>query len=614
MKRRYLFLASLLSIAFLLAAMVPWQISTSIVTREAAGRVRALTGLVLKVDGATTIALLPVPRVKMEDVVFTTFDGDVALRARQMRGELRWLPLIAGRVELSDATLLEPTIVAVDVKGASVWRIAADRLAQEIDAGKSGGIRHHVSRLMVVGGTFAHAGRDGDINRVVRNINGVLIWPQQSRSLEMAGNFVWRDEPFSFKASGINPHKLFRGEPQAIAADFAFAGASLAVKGELLTAPGARDPQIKGDLAFTCAGLSKTLRAVGEKTDIGELGAFALSGSFQAAWRTMSMPAATLVLDGDRFEGALASRLIDGRPLVSGTLAAETLNLTAFLARLYPARADDGTWSSEPFDTTAFADFDLDLRLSANSASVGRVKLSTLGGGVILKDGRLEVALSSAAAYKGALKGRFSLAPTASGVEAKLQGSFERIDVAPALADATGWRRISGIGHGQFVLEAAGASFKELARGLNGRGNVLVKQGDVTGLNVGEVLRRSEQRPPPAPAEWLSGRTAFEQLTATFALASGAAATDLSLTAPTLKANLAGNIRVAGRALELRGAAKSAAAAANDSGMPFEIVGSWDEPSIGLDIAALIERSGGPGPALDDPTGAIKALKAPQKK
>jgi AsmA protein len=163
------------------------------------------------------------------------------------------------------------------------------------------------------------------------------------------------------------------------------------------------------------------------------------------------------------------------------------------------------------------------------------------------------------------------------------------------------------------VLEAAGASFAELARGLSGRGSILVKQGDVTGLNVSEAVRRAEQRPPPTAAEWLSGRTPFEQLTGTFALTSGAANTDVALTAPTLKANLAGNIRVAGRLLELRGTAKSAAATADDVGLPFAIIGPWDEPSIGVDIEALIQRSGEQAP-LDDPTGAIKALKLPQKK
>jgi AsmA protein len=613
MKRRYLFLATLLAIALLIAAMVPWQISTSVVTREASSRVKALTGLALKVDGPTTIALLPVPRVKMDDVVFTTLDGDVALRARQMRGELRWLPLIAGRIELSDATLLEPSILTVDARGASVWRVAADRLAQQIDVGRSGGIRHHVGRVMIVAGKVEDVGSDGNSNHLLTNINAVMSWPLPTRNMDVAGNFVWRDTPVTFRATGINPVKLFKGEAAAITADLAFAGAALAVKGELLTARGARDPQIRGDLTFSASALSKTLRTLGEKTDIGELGALSLFGSFQAAWRMLSMPTATLVLDGDRFEGALASRLIDGRPLVSGTLAAETLSLDRFLGRLYPARGDDGKWSSAIFDTTALANVDIDLRLSASSASIGRVKLNTLGGGVILKDGRLEVALSSAAAYKGALKGRFSLAPAAAGIDAKLQGSFERIDVAPALADAMGWRRISGTGHGQFVLEATGGSFAELARGLSGRGSILVKQGDVTGLNVGEAVRRAEQRPLPAAAEWLSGRTTFEQLTGTFAVASGAANTDVLLTAPTLKANLVGNIRVAGRLLELRGAAKSAAAAAEDVGLPFAIVGPWDEPSIGIDMEALIQRSGNAGP-LDDPTGAIKSLKPPEKK
>ena len=42
-----------------------------------------------------------------------------------------------------------------------------------------------------------------------------MTWPLPSRSMNVAGSFVWRGTPVNVRATGINPVKLFQGEAEA---------------------------------------------------------------------------------------------------------------------------------------------------------------------------------------------------------------------------------------------------------------------------------------------------------------------------------------------------------------------------------------------------------------
>src|SRR5919112_2340123 len=68
MRRRTVLLAAVLVLAVLAAAVVPWTLSGGGMAASVAKSLREGYRIDLEVKGRSTLALLPIPRIKFEDV------------------------------------------------------------------------------------------------------------------------------------------------------------------------------------------------------------------------------------------------------------------------------------------------------------------------------------------------------------------------------------------------------------------------------------------------------------------------------------------------------------------------------------------------------------------
>src|SRR3954463_7814555 len=126
-------LAALAGLAVLAMAVAPWTTSSAPLRAAIARQLRETYGLELTVAGRSTIALLPVPRLKFEDVALATSEGAPLVRGGQLRGEFSVLSLLTGRIELSDLSLHVSRIdVDVDARGHTAWTTPIDRVRANI--------------------------------------------------------------------------------------------------------------------------------------------------------------------------------------------------------------------------------------------------------------------------------------------------------------------------------------------------------------------------------------------------------------------------------------------------------------------------------------------------
>jgi AsmA protein len=331
----------------------------------------------------------------------------------------------------------------------------------------------------------------------------------------------------------------------------------------------------------------------------------------------VSFPAVQLTMGADKLDGALSGRLDGGRLSLTGTLAADRLNLAEAPAPFGPLQASGGTWSYEPLDLREAAGADLDLRLSAAAARLGPLRLDDLAANLLVRRGRVEISLGRATLNRGTVKGRLALAAGETAHDLKLQGSFDRLDIGALLADLGYTRWISGTAQGQVSIESAGESAADLFRRSNGRAAVTVRQGDLWGVAFAEALRRSERRPLSAPLEWKGGRTPFEQAQAVLNVHGGIAdVVDAQLVGTAARAALQGLVSLPDRSLALRAtveglspAGPSQSPSQSPSASPsqgpsqgpsqspspslvFDIYGPWSDVSIVPDARTLIQRSG----------------------
>jgi AsmA protein len=583
MPRRVIFLLSILALALLGTAVAPWTLSSGGLAASVGRQFRDSYGLDLSVAGRSTFALLPVPRVKFEGISLASDDG-VAVERGVLRGELRLLPLLLGRVELAEAALSDARVVlrgdgaklASDMWLAALKRVASDKAS---------------IRRLILTNTEVEGPRGA-----LEAVNLVLNWPVRAGPLYAAGTVAWRGERISIADATITPSTLTSGRPAPFTLDLSAPAGRAKVVGE---AQIGSDPRITGHSDVQIRSVRDLARWSGLDLPLGSLiQAAAIEGDFSADRRRISWPSVAATLGEDRLEGTLAMRFDNGRPVVTGTLAAERVDLSNFFAPFTQARTSSGLWSGEDASVLAATGGDLDLRLSATNARIGRLRFGDMAASVIVRPGRIEASLGRASLNKGTFKGRLSLAAVSDGTDFKAQGTFENVDAAGFLSDLGQGRWLAGQAQGQFVLETSGGTIADLVRQSHGRTTINVKQGELIGVSLNEALKRVEKRPLAASLDWKGGRTPFELIHVVLNVGAGVGeVVEGSLTAPGLRTGLQGSVSLMDRLIAVRASVDPAPASTLPSPViVFDVTGGWDDVAVVPDAKSLIERSGAAKP------------------
>jgi AsmA protein len=526
--------------------------------------------------GGLKVAAWPQPVAVLEDVAFG--DGEPAtLTAPTVTASLRLLPLLLGRVEIGELVLEHPQIV---------WNVTRGPLAP-------GGLDRSSLDLSIVDGRIDIVGSSGLIERL-EDVSGEV--EHGFSSVTLSGTFRLREEQVDATLVLGDTAALSRGARAPVRLQLTAPAANVAFDGHVQAG---RSLQFDGALA----GDGPSLRTALAWFDVepamrGGLGKFALSGHIAVSGGQFALSQASLELDGNRAEGGLTVRVENGRPTFQGTLAATALTLDPYLNALPVQRA--GAWLSEPFDLTALAAIDADIRLSAGSIAVGQAGLGRAAGAVVVRGGRLSLTVGEAEAFAGLLRGTLALALLPEGAELRLDAVARDVDLDRLGQDLFGARRFEGRGLVALAVEGRGASAAALARSLTGEARITADSGALTGVNVEQILRRIETRPLAGTGDLRGGRTAFDRLAVQVRIADGVATChEVVMEGPQVRIQLTGGASIGERAVDLKGVAALVRQPAPGFELPFVIRGSWSSPAVVPDAESLIRRSGAAAPLLE---------------
>ncbi|MBL0402705.1 AsmA family protein [Microvirga aerilata] len=586
MSRRIVLLIALISLAVLGTAASPWTLPGGGLSAELTKHVKDRYGLDLTVRGRSTFAILPIPRVKFENVALRFPDQALTAEGGTLRGELRLLPLLLGRIELSDFDLTGTRITGSfqalqSVDWAEVFRNrSVDRYARRLVVTKSS---MHWTDL-----------KDADLEQ----LNVILRWADTSAPLTAEGNAVWRDEAVTLEEASLFPDLLASDHISPFSLTLSAPAARIAAHGEAQLGDG---PRVTGESTIQASSLRDFTRWSGVDLPFGSLlRAVSISGEFSMDRRRLSWPAVSVVLGADKLEGTMGLRFDTDRPVITGTLAADALNLSDLFAPFSQTRTSSGSWSEETIDLARATGADLDLRLSASTASVGRLSLDDMAASVLVQPGRIEASIGRADFHDGTLKGRLSLAAQNGVVEFKSQGSFNGVKIAPFLASVGEPRWITGHAQGQFSFEGTGRNPADVIRQAQGRSSIEVMEGELVGIALHDALRRVEKRPLLASLNWKGGRTPFTEAQAQIVMKNGVGElVEGHLRGPDVRADLRGKVLLVDRTLDVTA---DVSAAGSPSGqlpaLVFDVTGEWDSVAVSPQIRSLIERSGAAKPLL----------------
>jgi AsmA protein len=587
----------------LAAAIAPWTFSTGAMLEEIAGQIEASSGLRAAAKGRSTFSLLPRPHIAIEDVAFADPSFALTIEAERLRGNVRALPLLAGRLELSDAELLRPRIrIALDRKPMSASGAAARAAAARPstpEAEKAD--RAPLGAVAIVSGAVGVVFEDGREERI-DNIDATLDWSSVGAPATLDAAFSWRGERPRAMFWVHKPGALLRGEtsPMLMRID----SDSLRFEAEGVAQSGPK-PRFTGRLSASSPSLRNALRLADVSAPLpGPFENVQLTAKASVGLRDFQLSDLHFSADENDFEGVFGLRHDGDRPILHGTLASSFVSLKPMIADAPALAGPDGQWSREPFQLPDIRGADVDLRLSAARARLLRLNMEDAAISLMLRAGRVEVALTEAQAYKGTIKGRVTLAANAAGaVEIHANAQTQAVDAGALAWDLAARPDLGGNLDASIVLDAAGDSPAEMMRELDGRASLVLTEGEVGGIDLERALRRADKRPLSSALDIRSGHSLVDRAGATIKIAKGAAAIeDGEAHGPGFSLVFAGSARIPERSLAIKAEAREAdaAGAPRDKGVQigFELSGAWDEPAFALDAAALIKRSGAAAPLL----------------
>ena len=575
-----------LAIAVVGGGFAPWPIASDALRRDIAAQTSALLGMRVEAQGRAVFSLLPFPRVKIEGFRAAGANGAVAIDAASLTGEARVLPLLGGRLELAGATLIAPKIV-VDIDAALA--AGAPTMAGSFDLAIS---RRGLSFVEIVDGELLLRRESTGLNERISNVNAAVDFGGSASPTTARGNAVWRGEAaraalwIGASAEGRTP----------VVASLQSPAASASLDGDVMA------DAFEGVARLQAASIAAVARLGGGFPGLEEIGGFTFSSPARITAKTIDFPGARVDFAGSRYNGALTFTLGAGRPKVSGTLAADSVDLTAFAALAPPLRDPAGGWSAAPLPRAALDAIDIDLRVSAAKANVGSFKASGVGLSVLAAGGKLEASLAEASAYGGVFGGRATARQAGAGISTQVEGRVSNLDLGAALK-AAGWpRRFLGTLSADLALDGEGVAIADIVAGLRGDAHLNLVDGDIDGLDIEGALRRVERRPATVLSDLRGGKTPVDIASASSVFDKGIARVETARAAgPGARVDVSGSASLSSRRLSLRllASAPSASPAAEAPGLGFGIAGPWDAPALTLDTPAPTGRSPAADPAAE---------------
>ncbi len=601
--KRLAFALIVLALAGLGALLImPFLMPVDAVRDAVTAEIRAVTGFNPVLRGKVSVSLFPAGSVKFDDVSLgEKGTGAPALAAQQVIARLRFFPLLVGRIEIADVSLVRPIItITWNEDGNSNWTEQIAALAQNLKPGSRR--TASFSEIRIEDGTIIVRHPSRKIVETLSNVQFSLAWPSISRSFAATGQFAWHDQQIDTSISLADFVAALQGERSGVKVRLAGAPLRFGFDGYLSYRPTLR---MEGTMAADSASLRETLRWAGQQQlPGGGLGRFALKAQANVVGTTIGLSGAHVELDDNTSEGVLS---FDGRQTLQGTLAAEALDLSPYLSTVRLLTGGEHGWDNKPVALNGITGFDIDLRISAARVSIGNAKLGRTAVAATLHGSHFNVAIGESEAFGGIVKGTLGLAKAPAGAEFTAQLQFLNVELEQCLSDMFGIRRLEGKGNLSLDVESAGGSVYDLAKGLNGTAMLSSCKGAIAGFNVEQLLRRIERKPLSGGGMLRMGKTPYDTLTVNLKITNGIAnVQDVRMEGSTVGLALTGSASIPARELDLKGTASlltsgttGPAALLPSFELPFMVQGPWDDPIMLPDPEILMQRSGAAAPLLD---------------
>src|ERR1700716_199005 len=177
MKRLGMPIAGLLGVALIGLIATSWFLNRDALRAAVEAQIRAVTGLDLMIKGNIEVSVFPGSYVSFHDVGLKGGKAaDPALSVDVLTANLRLLPLLLHRFEISDVMMLRPHIRVIrSAGGQSNWTPFIETLTRTIKPGAENQLSF--SEIRIQDGVLTYQDDANRVSETVGDIDLSLAWP-----------------------------------------------------------------------------------------------------------------------------------------------------------------------------------------------------------------------------------------------------------------------------------------------------------------------------------------------------------------------------------------------------------------------------------------------------
>ncbi len=303
-----------------------------------------------------------------------------------------------------------------------------------------------------------------------------------------------------------------------------------------------------------------------------------------------------LELDWSHFTGELSVQNF-ARPKIDFELAVDEIDLDRYLEPASDASAQENV----AIPREELQGEEINGQLSVGKLTLAGLDFSDARIGISIRDGKLRVKPLTANFYGGTYSGDITLDSSGAIPELSLNERIDSVTFQRLVSDLVESEALSGIALGHLRVTGSGTSSNKLLRSLNGDLGLTLTEGALEGINIwyeihrGMALYKGLAAPPAEP-----NRTVFSRMQLAATVENGVVSTrELLGELPFLTVRGSGTVDLVQSLvdLELLAAVHNVPELASDplgaelsgKSLPFKVSGSLDDPSVSVDIEALMK-------------------------
>lgn len=612
-----------------LLAVIPFIVSTDAIRIRVAQEISAWTGYSVELREAPRLRVFPVLRASLDGVTLSKLSDQGAkpfMSANRIEIELSPLDAIMGRLSFSETQIVRPHFniggpvdnfaELLDAIASSNGRlgtaIRAQRALQQNGANDKTLATQQASqpfgRVVLRDGTISFNDPDSQEepkdDQQITKLNATLEWPRTSSAATLRGSALWRGENTQFSLTAAQALPLLAGGTSDVNASFTSTPLNITFEGK---ANISNDRFFEGALSAKTPSLSNSLRWLALPPVAGstEIGAFSLDSTITSTPRRLKFDNVEMTTDESPAKGVIEVGFEQDTPAITGTLAFEKLNLRRLFSIFVPLPENQPRSPSErdlnerDIINTSFIDrSELDLRLSAQTATAGPVSMTGVAAAVQIRGGRAMFDIGDAKAFNGILQANLQIVRDLKTATGELRFNASDIDSSQLFA-ALGFNKpfVNGKGNVSLFMKAPANRWSGLLNNAQGNVSVQLNNGQMQGFSVQDFLTKAESQGFFALERQENVSLAFNRLDMKANLSDGVASLEnATLITSQGTLNLAGIVPFVDRSLALSGEVifpdsqpqqqqentngQQAQPSPTKPPLHFFVGGSWDRPFI----------------------------------